>query len=220
MSAALPSSAMALFRRELALRLRGGGWAASLGLFAVAGGLAPLGLGRDAALLAQAGPGVLWLAASLSLLLGLDGLYEEDVRAGGLDVLRLSVLPLPLVMLVKMTAGWGAACLPLALASPVLLTAFGVPPGAAAAGALGFLLGTPALALIAGTIGALCAGLRRGTGLLVFLALPLFVPALVFGPASAGDAPGAPLLLLAAFSLQTLAVCPFVAAAAMRSQAT
>lgn len=214
------SAAAALFRRELALRMRGGGWAASLGLFVVAGALAPLGLGRDAGLLAAAGPGLLWLAAMVSLLLGLDGLYEEEVKSGGLDVLRLSALPLALVMLIKMAAGWIVCCLPLVLISPVLLYAFGVPPSAGAYGALGFALGTPALALLAGTVCALCAGLRRGTGLLVFLALPLFVPALVFGPASAGEAPLGPLLLLAAFSLQALAVCPFAAAAAIRAQTT
>nr|WP_281373754.1 heme exporter protein CcmB [Parvularcula dongshanensis] len=209
-----------MFLRELRLRLRGGGWAASLGLFVLACALAPLGLGRDEALLRAAGPGLLWLTASLSLLLGLDGQHEEDVRAGGLDLLRLSSLPLPVSMLVKMAAGWVSACLPLVLVSPVLLFAFGATPMQGAAGALGLLLGTPALALLAGTIGALCAGVRRGTGLLVFLALPLFVPCLVFGPAAAGEAPGAPLLLLGAFSLQALAICPFVAAGAIRAQTT
>jgi heme exporter protein B len=208
----------AVLRRELTLRLRGGGWAASLGLFAAACGLAPLALGRDPDLLREAGPAILWLAASLACLLGLDGLYEEEVAAGGMDVLRLSPAPLPLVMLAKALGGWAAACLPLVLAGPVVLLAFGLEAGRAAYGTLALLLGTPALALVAGAVGALCAGLRRGTGLLVFLALPLFVPALVFGPAAAGQVPLAPLLLLAAFSLQALAACPFVAAAAIRAQ--
>lgn len=85
-------------------------------------------------------------------------------------------------------------------------------------GTLGFLLGTPGLALIAATLGALCAGMRRGTALIVFLAIPLLTPALVFGPASAGDATLVPLLVLAAFSLQALALCPFLAAAALKAQ--
>ena len=210
-------AALALLRREARLRARGGGWAASLGLFAAAGAVAPLALGRDAGLLAAAGPGVLWLAAALSVLLGLDGLYEEEVSGGGLDVLRLSPLPLPVVALVKMAAAWVSCGLPLVLLSPVLLYAFGAPPGAGLRGALGFLLGTPALALLAGAAAALCAGLRRGTGLLVFLALPLFVPALVFGPAAAGAEPLGPLLFLGAFSLLCLAACPLVAAGALRS---
>ena len=212
------SAARTLLRRELALRARGGGWAASLGLFAAAGGLAPLALGRDAQLLAQAGPAVMWLAAALSVLLGLDGLYEEEVSGGGLDVLALSPVPLPLAVLVKMAGAWISAGLPLALSSPVLLYAFGADPQAGAWGALGFLVGTPALALLAGAVSALCAGLRRGTGLLVFLAFPLFVPALVFGPASAGPAPLGPLSFLGAFSLLCLAVCPLVGAAALRAQ--
>lgn len=212
------SALSALLRRELALRARGGGWAASLGLFAVAGGLAPLALGREPALLAAAGPGWLWIAACLSLLLGLDGLYEEEVAGGGLDVLALAGPPLPLVALIKMIGGWVSCCIPLGAGAPLLLLGYGASPAEAAFGGLGFLVGSPALALLAGTVSALCANLRRGTGLLVFLALPLFVPTLVFGPASASDAPLGPLLFLGAFSLLCVGICPLIAAGALRAQ--
>ncbi len=205
----------AIFLRELRLRLRGGGWAASLGLFTVSLMLAPLALGRDLSLLANAAPALLWLTASLSLLIGLDGLYEEDLRSGGLAIYRLTPVPLSLIILMKMIAGWLATCGPLILAAPILFSFFGVKH--ALWGMAGLALGTPALALLAGTMGALCAGMRRGTALLVFLCLPLFAPAFVFGPASTGGEPLVPLLLLGAFSLQTLALCPFIAAAALRT---
>lgn len=207
---------LAAFIREWRLRSRGGGWAAAVGLFAVAGGLSPLALGRDPELLTAAAPAVLWLSAILSLLIGLDGLYEEDFRAGGLAVYRLSPLPFPLVILLKTAAAWAASCLPLVLVSPVLLYALGAPDPVM--GTLGFLFGTPGLALIAAALGGLCAGLRRGTALIVFLALPLLTPALVFGPASAGPEPLVPLLILGAFSLQALAICPFIASAALKAQ--
>ena len=210
-------SAAALLLREVRLRARGGGWAASLGLFASACAVAPLALGRDAALIAAAGPALVWVAAALSVLLGLDGLYEEDRAGGALDVVRLSPVPLSAYVLAKAAAGWLTACLPLALLSPLVLLGFGASGPAAATGALGLLLGTPALALLAAALGALAAPLRRGTGLVVFLGLPLFVPALVFGPDSAGERPLGALLLLAAFSLQALAVCPFVGAAGLRA---
>ena len=209
---------LAVLARALRLRLRGGGWAASLGLFVTACALAPLALGRDEALLAAAGPGLVWIAASLSVLLGLDGSFEEDARSGALDVQRLSPLPLPLALLAHAVAGWLTACLPLALASPLLLAGFGTSGGGAASGALGLLLGTPALALTATALGAMLSGLRRGTGLLVVLALPLFVPSLVFGPAACGREPGVPLLMLAASSLLALAVCPALAAAGLKAQ--
>lgn len=209
-------SARTVFLREWRLRSRGGGWAAAVGLFAVAGGLSPLALGSDPDLLSAAAPAVLWLAAILSLLIGLEGLYEEDFRTGGLAVYRLSPMPFSLIILLKTAAAWCATCLPLVLISPVLLYALGAE--APLSGMAGFALGTPGLALIAGALGALCAGLRRGTALIVFLAIPLMTPALVFGPASAGTDSGVPLLILAAFSLQALALCPFIASAALRAQ--
>ncbi|MEM9234065.1 MAG: heme exporter protein CcmB [Pseudomonadota bacterium] len=210
------SAALATLTREWRLKARGGGWAAAVGLFAVAGGLSPLALGSDPELLSAAAPAVLWLSAILSLLIGLDGLYEEDFRAGGLAVYRLSPLPFPLVILIKTAAAWAATCLPLVLISPVLLYALGAE--APVTGMIGFLLGTPGLALIASALGALCAGLRRGTALIVFLAIPLMTPALVFGPASAGGEPLVPLLVLGTFSLQALALCPFIASAALKAQ--
>lgn len=206
----------ATFLREWRLRARGGGWAAAVGLFAVAGGLAPLALGRDPELLSAAAPAVLWLSAILSLLIGLDGLYEEDFRTGGLAVYRLSPVPFSLVILLKTAAAWVSSCVPLVLISPVLLYALGAEDPLT--GTIGFLLGTPGLALIAASLGALCAGLRRGTALIVFLAIPLLTPALVFGPASAGEEPLVPLLILGAFSLQALALCPFIASAALKAQ--
>lgn len=210
------SAALATLAREWRLKARGGGWAAAVGLFAVAGGLSPLALGRDPELLSAAAPAVLWLSAILSLLIGLDGLYEEDFRAGGLAVYRLSPLPFPLVILIKTVAAWAATCLPLVLIAPVLL--YGLGAEAPLTGMIGFLLGTPGLALIASALGALCAGLRRGTALIVFLAIPLMTPALVFGPASASADPLVPLLILGAFSLQALALCPFIASAALKAQ--
>ena len=59
------SALSAILRRELTLRLRGGGWAASAALFVVAAGMAPLSFGREAELLAAAAPAILWLTASL-----------------------------------------------------------------------------------------------------------------------------------------------------------
>lgn len=209
------SALSALFAREWRQRLRGGGWSASVGLFVLSVGLAPLSLGRDPDILAAAAPAVLWLAASLSLLIGLDGLYEDDMKSGGLEIYALSPVPLSVVVLIKVATAWLVSCLPLVAVAP--LAFFALNMDHVLTGTLGFLLGTPALALLTGAIGALCAGLRKGTSLIVFLSLPLFAPALVFGPGAASSEPGVPLLILAAFSLQALAISPFVAAAALRA---
>lgn len=205
----------ATLRREWRLSTRGGGWAASTGLFVAAAGLAPLALGTDADLLAVAAPAVLWIAACLALLIGFDGLYEEDLRAGGLAVARLTPLPLSVWVTVKIAMGWATTCLPLVAVTPLLLGGFGV--ASPWSGTLAVAIGTPGLALLAGALGAICASLRRGAALVVFLAMPLFAPALIFGPEAARGEAMVPLLCLGAFSFAMLATCPFIGAAALRA---
>jgi heme exporter protein B len=203
----------ALLRRELRLRARQGGWAVSCGVFLAAGLMAPLAIGGEASLLAKAAPGVLWLLLGLSMFLGLEGLFEDDLRGGVFERLILSPLALSEVMLIKLAAAWAFQAGPLLIAVPALLLAYGAPP----IGALAFLLASPGLVLTAGVVSALASGQRRGGPLLVFCALPLIVPALVFGP-QAGEAGLLPFLVLGAYSLLALAACPFLAAAAIRLQ--
>jgi heme exporter protein B len=82
--------------------------------------------------------------------------------------------------------------------------------------------GTPALTFI-GLIGAaLSVALRRGGLMLAVLVLPLTIPVLIFGVASAnaailgGGAFGPPFTILCALSLASLVIGPFAAAAALR----
>ncbi|MCQ8185783.1 heme exporter protein CcmB [Parvularcula maris] len=205
----------ALLIRELRLRARQGGWAVSCGVFLATGLMAPLALGGEPALLREAAPGALWLLLGLSMFLGLEGLFEDDLRGGVFERLILSPLALSEVMLIKLGAAWAFLAGPLLVAVPVLLLAYGAAP----IGALAFLLASPGLVLTSGVVSALASGQRRGGPLLVFCALPLIVPALVFGP-QAGEAGLLPFLILAAHSLVAVAVCPFLAAAAIRLQLT
>jgi heme exporter protein B len=205
----------ALWQREFLLRWRAGGWAIGVGVFAALGALAPLALGGEAALLRAAGPGLLWIILGLSVFLGTEGLFEDDLRSGVIEQFALSPTALSEVMLVKLTVAWAFFTVPALLVMPVLLLGYGA--GLASWGAL--LLASPGLVFTAGTVAALAAGQRRGAPLLVFLALPLIIPALVFGP-GAGDGGAVPFLALAAYSLQAIAVCPFITAAGMRLQLT
>jgi heme exporter protein B len=187
----------------------------SSGVFLATGLMAPLALGNAPDLLREAAPGALWLLLGLSIFLGLEGLFEEDLRGGVFERLILSPVTLPEIMLIKLGAAWVFLAAPLLVAVPALLFAYGAPPIGAAA----FLLASPGLVLTAGVVSALASGQRRGGPLLVFCALPLIVPALVFGP-QAGEAGALPFAVLAAYSLLALATCPFLAAAAIRLQLT
>ena len=82
-------------------------------------------------------------------------------------------------------------------------------------------LGTPLLSLIGAVVAALTVGVKRSGILLPLLALPLYVPVLVFGAGSVAaaaegyDALGA-LLLLAGALVLALVLAPLAAAAALR----
>lgn len=83
------------------------------------------------------------------------------------------------------------------------------------------LLGTPILSLLGAVVAALTVGMRRAGILVALLALPLYVPVLVFGAGAVAahaqgmDASGA-LLLLAAGLVLSLVLAPVTAAAALQ----
>ena len=79
----------------------------------------PFAVGPDLNLLGRIGPAILWIAALLSTLLGLDRLFQADHEDGSLDLLRASAAPLELVVLVKCLAHWCATGLPLVVAAPL-----------------------------------------------------------------------------------------------------
>ena len=54
----------------------------------------PFAIGPDLNLLARIGPAILWIAALLSTLLGLDRLFQSDEEDGSLDLLVNARLPL------------------------------------------------------------------------------------------------------------------------------
>ena len=70
----------------------------ALGFYVMVVTLIPLGIGPDLNLLARIGPAILWVAALLATLIGLDRLYQADHEDGSLDLLRASPLPLALVV--------------------------------------------------------------------------------------------------------------------------
>lgn len=212
----------AMLRRDLSSHWRGGGFGMGLLFFASVVAVAPFAVGPDLALLGRIGPALLWLAALLATLIGLDRLFAADHEDGTLDLLLASPAPLTLLVLAKALAHWIATGLPLVIGAPLLGLMLNIAPDALAAITLTLLVGTPALTLI-GIIGAaLTVGLKRGGLLAPVLMLPVAVPVLIFGAAATGavaeHGPAAPpLLLLAGMTLAALAAAPLAAAAALKA---
>jgi heme exporter protein B len=211
----------ALLSRDVKLALRAGGGAAlALGFFAAVAALTPLGIGPELKLLARIAGGIMWVAAALATLISLDRLFQSDFEDGSLDVIALSPLSLEGVVLAKMTAHWLTTGLPLTLVSPLLAFLFDLPREGFVALAASLAIGTPALSAV-GTVGAaLTLSVRRGGPILSAIVLPLIVPGLIFGAAtvlSAIESVGyTALLLLAAYSIFSVALAPFAGAAAVR----
>ena len=215
---------LALLVRDLKLATRiGGSGALGLVFCLMVVVLVPFALGPDLNLLSRIGPAILWLAAVLASLIGLDRLFQADEDDGSLDLLRTAPVPLELLVVAKVLAHWLTTGLPLALAAPFFGLLVALTPQGMLAVAATLLAGTPALAFVGAAGAALTAAIPRGGGLLLaILVLPLMIPTLIFGVSAANAALGGtvpfatPFLILTALSLVAAVVGTFGAAAALR----
>jgi heme exporter protein B len=214
---------LATLGQTLLLSWRAGG-GASVGLifFLAVVTVVPFGIGPDLNLLALLGPAILWIAALLASLLGLDRLFAADLEDGTLDLLIVSGEPVALYVLARAAGHWLATALPMIIAAPLLGLMLNLAPQSLAALTLTLVAGSPALTLIGAVGAALTAGLPRGGLLAAVLVLPLTIPVLIFGVAATAGAVSdpepflSPFLILAALTLATLALAPLAAAAALR----
>ncbi len=219
---------MRLFRALVGQTLRlgiraGGGAVVGLIFFLAVVTVVPFGIGPDAKLLARIGPAILWIAALLASLLGLERLFGADREDGTLDLIVVAGEPLVVFVLGRAVGHWLATGLPVVLAAPLLGLLLNLEPPAMAAVTLTLLVGSPALTCIGAVGAALTAGLPRGGLLTAVLVLPLTVPVLIFGVSATSGAIAdpapflAPFLLLSALTLAALALAPIAAAASLRS---
>lgn len=210
-----------VLRRELLLALRRpSDMLGSLAFFVIVCSLFPLGLGPEPELLRRIGPGVLWVAALLALLLSLPRLYASDHADGTLEQLLLAPHGGAVLAFAKTLAHWLISGVPLLLASPLLALQYGLDGEAIALLALSLALGTPALSQLGSIAAALTLGARGAGVLLAVLVLPLYIPVLIFGTDAvlaqqSGQSAEPQLLLLAALSFAGTAAAPWLGGAAL-----
>jgi heme exporter protein B len=204
----------ALVARELRLGLAGLGL--TVIFFVLVAVLFPFALGPGAALLRRIAPAVLWVAALLAALLPVERLVAPDREAGVLDQLVARGVAEETVALAKLIAHWLAFGPAIMLATLPAAAMFDLAGPVLARLELALLIGTPGLAALGVAVAALTAASRRASAIAGLLLLPLAVPVLIFGSATAAGEPGA-LGLLAAASLLLVGGSPFAAGAAMRA---
>ena len=193
----------------------------ALFFFVVVTSLFPLGIGADPALLRKIAPGVIWVAALLSTLLGLHRMFAADYQDGTLEQLVLSPQPLVLLVAGKIIAHWLVCGLPLVILAPIIGIQFDLDVDSLYVLMASLLLGTPVLSLLGSIGAALTLGLRGGSVLMSLLILPLYVPVLIFGAGavyanSVGLNISGHISLLSALLILALAFVPWVSAAAIK----
>lgn len=211
-----------LWQREWALKVRTpAGWLYPVVFFLMVLVLFPLAAGASPKLLAQIGGAAVWIAALLSVLLGMDSLFRSDLDDGTLEQVVVARYSLPLWVLIKVAVHWLTSGFVLTLLSGLAIPLFGLSTDEASVLALGLLLGTPTLTLLAAVAAALTVSLR-GSGVLVpLIALPLQLPVLVFATGAvdivqSGASVLPVLALLAALLILAVVLLPWAIAGALR----
>jgi len=216
------SQLLSLIKREISVVMRSQSeFVYPLAFFVIVTSLFPLAVTPDPVQLAFIAPGVIWVAALLSILLSLNGFYQADYEEGGLEQLILAGVSGSNIVFAKSIANWVVTGLPLVLVAPIIGFLFNMDVYANGIAMLSLFLGTPSLCFI-GSIGmCLTLGLRNGGVLLTLLVLPLFIPVLIFGASSIGAASigvnySGQLAILGALLIFSIMVAPFAGAAAMK----
>lgn len=216
------SAFSAVLRRDFSLAWRSRADLVNpLGFFVLVVSLFPLGMSPDPSLLARIGPGLVWVAALLAVLLSLENLFRGDREDGALEQMLLSPSPLPLLVLARVVAHVLTVGLPLVVITPLLALMLHIDGDAFLALMAGIALGVPVLCLVGAIGAALTTGLARGGVLVALIVLPLYVPVLVFGAGAAHAAGlGLPyagqLAVLGALLAFSVALAPFAIAGALR----
>jgi heme exporter protein B len=212
----------ALLARDLRLLWRRRGDALQPALFALlVVVLFALALGGEKQILGKVAAAVLWVAVLLAGLLALDTLFRGDAEDGSLEQWMLAPVPLAWLVGVRTFMHWATTALPLLIATPFLGELLYLPRAQLPVLMASLALGTPLLSLLGAVVAALTVGMRRSGILVALLALPLYVPVLVFGAGSVaasaqGLDPIGALLLLGAGLAVALVLAPLAAAAAIR----
>lgn len=168
--------------RDLAISVRsGGGWFYAILFFVVFAALAGIAIGPELPALASAAPAINWLAAAFAIQLTVTDVFEDDFRDGSLAIIAAEQTSLFPYFFAKVIFVGLIVAAPMILASPVILTMFGISPVHIMGAATLLAIGIPSLVLTAVFAAALTAGLRAGGLLAVVIAAPFLAPPLIFG---------------------------------------
>ncbi|WP_218354852.1 heme exporter protein CcmB [Alteromonas lipotrueiana] len=183
--------------------------------------LFPIAVGPAPETLQRIGPGVIWVAAILTALLGMERLFKQDYLDGSLEQLLLSGVPVFQIVALKSVVHWLVCFLPLLILSPLLALFLHLSMPMYLALFLSLLLGTPLLSLVGAIAMGLTVGVQKGALLPLLLMVPVFIPLLIFATSAVESAAlhlsyAPQLAIIGAMLLCALALAPFATAYALK----
>lgn len=205
---------LALWRNQAAI-------VSGLSTFLLCALVMPLALGPEPELLARVGGAVLWCGVLFASLLNAERVLTDSAQEGVLEQWRIATMPLLMLVGIRCLVFWLVTCLPIIAMMPLAFLWLAQPMTFLPIAWLSVAAGTLALVLLSTLGSALTLGLKKSLALVVLLVLPLAIPVLIFGAGSLlalqqGASPAAPTLLLAAFTMLLLVVCPPLIALTLR----
>ncbi len=213
-----PAPLSSAFRQALVESWAGGaGLLLPFGFFTGTAMLVLFSMGSDTETIAAIGPGILWLGLALAALVTLERIFQADLQDGALDLWAQEEAGLSLIATAKTLAHWLVSGLPLVVLTPLIGRMLGVPAEQTVPAMLAYGLGGLTFFLWGGVAAALSASVARGGLLIALIALPFFVPSLIFGAMTVNEGlGGASMLFLMASTLFALGVAPAAMGAALR----
>lgn len=211
-----------LWRREWLVKQQGTvQWLYPLVLFLVIITLFPLAVGSEPQLLARLGVSAVWIAALLSLVMGVDTLFKPTLDNGTLAQLMVAQAPLPLWVLIRLSIHWIFSSGIIALLSVLAVPLFRLSWLETGILMLSIIVGSPMLLMLSAIASSLTLSLKNGAVLVPLIALPMQLPVLIFATGAvdlfATGMNGLPILaLLLAGSIISVLVMPWVIAMTLK----
>lgn len=175
------ASFLALWRREWQIKQQGlMQWLYPLVIFLMIITLFPLTVGSEPALLLRLAVPMVWIAALLSLVIGVDGLFKPEYDNGTLSQLVMSGTPLALWVFVRVFVHWLFGAGAVSLLSFLAVPLFSLPLKDALVLSGSILLGSPMLLMISAIASSLSLSTKNGAVLVPLIAIPMQLPVLIF----------------------------------------
>lgn len=209
----------AIFWRDFKLTMgAGGGFGQGLGFFLVVVFLFVLAIGANDDLLQKVAAEIVYVAALLSGLLSLERMFRRDAEDGTLAQLKISSIPLSLIILLKCFVHWITTGLAITLLTPIIAILLNLGKEETLALCLSLFIGTPALSLIGAIGAALTVSIERSSLIQALITLPLYIPTLIYGTMASdvGARQFAALSFLSGLTIFALVLAPWVSAYIIR----